>query len=94
MRSYIKVQSQLRNIKAISPKFTTATCSVSEKKKDGKWENIYLSLNFYNLDIKLDDQTTYNIVGRLGIKPKYNNQPAQIMMHVSEVKVFIPEGAE
>ena len=91
MKSYIKVQTQLKNIKQISEKFTVATCSISEKSKDGEWTNIYLSMNFYNIGMQLDEETIYNIVGRLGIKPKYNNQPAQVMVHVSEVKVFTPE---
>ena len=87
MKTYIKLQTQLRNIKTISPKFTTAICSVGEKNKEGTWEKIYIPLNIYNPDIELEVDTTYNIVGKLGVKPKFNNYPAQIIVHVSEIKV-------
>jgi len=88
MKTFVKIQSELRNIRKHSDKFTTATISLGEKNKQGEWENIYLSINFYGeLEWDLKENTLYNITGKLGVSLAYKNYPARVMVHAEKVEV-------
>jgi len=85
MKSYIKLQTEVRQIKKISERFTVASVSFGEKNKAGQWENVYAKLNFYGQH-DLVEGVIYDIVGRVGVDVAYGDRKAQLMIHVDTVK--------
>ncbi len=91
MKSVVKIQSELKNIRKHSDKFTTASIGYGEKNKQGEFENIYLNINFYGeLDWDLKENTLYNITGNLGVSFAYKEYPARPMIHCKKVEVAQP----
>ena len=90
MKSYIKLQTELRNIKKISERFTVASVSFGEKNKAGQWENIWVSINFYG-DHNLAEHTIYDITGNVGVKVAYGEYPAQLMVHCKTIAIISKE---
>ena len=86
MKSYIKVQTEVRQIKKISDRFTLASVSFGEKNKAGQWENVYAKLNFYG-DHNLQEGIVYDIVGRMGVDVAYGDRKALLMIHVDTVAI-------
>ena len=87
MKSEIRLETELRNIKRISERFTVASVGFGEKNKDGQWENVYMSINFYG-DHHLAENTLYEIKGNIGVKVKYGDYPAQLMLHCKTIAIL------
>ena len=87
MKSQLILETELRNIKRISDRFTVASVGFGEKNKEGQWENVYMSINFYG-EHHLAENTLYKITGNIGVKTKYNDYPAQLMLHCKTVAIL------
>ena len=86
MKTYVKLQAQVKQYKQHSPKFATASVQVGEKDKNGQWHNYWVSLRIFNPEQPLLENVDYTITGSLGVSPAYNQYPEKMAINVKTVQ--------
>ena len=86
MKTFVKLQGQVKHYKQHSPKFATASVQIGEKDRNDHWHNYWVSLRIFNPTQPLHENINYTITGSLGVSPAYGNYPERMAINVKTIE--------